>query len=61
MDFVRREGNGRGRGFRSRRLSSKAVLTLVVVLMVGMVQHTLNFAHGLHSMGRTTLVVQFDQ
>ena len=59
MDFVRREGNGRrGRGFPSRRLSSLVVLALVVVLMAGMVQHTLNFVHGLHSMGRTTVVVR---
>lgn len=57
MDSVRREGNGRrGRGFRSRRLSSLVVLALVVVLMVGMVQHTINFVHGFHSMGRTTVV-----
>ena len=57
MDFVRREGNGRGgRGFRSRRLSSLVVLALVVVLMAGMVQHTINFVHGLHSTGRTTVV-----
>lgn len=55
MAFVRREGNGpRGRGFRSRRLSPCVVLALVVVLMVGMVQHTINFVHGLHSMGRST-------
>ena len=60
MALVRREGNGRrGRGFRSRRLSSCVALALVVMLMAGMVQHTLNFAHGLHSMGRTTVVARF--
>lgn len=59
MALVRREGNGRrGRGFGSRRLSSCVVLALVVMLMAAMVQHTFNFAHGLHSMGRTTVVVR---